>query len=145
MRPFWIHQLVEYLIGVALVAQGLQSPEPLVPAVAGVIVILNAAITIGPMSAFRVVKRSQHKWADVVVMAVLVLAAAQPWIASDIGGRMTIVVMLLPLGFLWFYTDWADKVSRKQRRAAQAGVKGEDIGRSAGRMAGRMYKKVKDR
>ena len=27
MRPFWIHQLVEYLIGVALVAQGLQSPN----------------------------------------------------------------------------------------------------------------------
>ena len=30
-RPFWMHQLVEYILGVALVASGTQSPEPLVP------------------------------------------------------------------------------------------------------------------
>ena len=31
MRPFWIHQFAEYLIGIALVSQGLQDTEPLVP------------------------------------------------------------------------------------------------------------------
>ena len=39
MRPFWIHQLVEYLIGLALVAQGLQEQDPTVPAVAGMLVV----------------------------------------------------------------------------------------------------------
>ena len=43
MRPFWLHQLVEYMIGLILVATGLQGPEPLVPAVVGGVVLLNAA------------------------------------------------------------------------------------------------------
>ena len=44
MRPFWMHQLVEYIIGLILVATGLQGPEPLVrPSWAGV-VLLNAAV-----------------------------------------------------------------------------------------------------
>ena len=51
MRPFWIHQLAEYLIGVALVAQGLQEKDPLVPAVAGVLVIVNASVVRGPLGA----------------------------------------------------------------------------------------------
>jgi hypothetical protein len=35
MRPFWIHQLAEYMIGIALVSQGLQDTEPLLPSLAG--------------------------------------------------------------------------------------------------------------
>ena len=31
MRPFWVHQLAEYLIGIALVAQGMQDISPVVP------------------------------------------------------------------------------------------------------------------
>jgi hypothetical protein len=27
-RPFWMHQLVEYVLGIVLIAQGLQSPTP---------------------------------------------------------------------------------------------------------------------
>ncbi|MEJ7720363.1 MAG: hypothetical protein WKF58_07860 [Ilumatobacteraceae bacterium] len=34
-RPFWLHQLAEYLIGGMLVASGLQSPSPVVPAAIG--------------------------------------------------------------------------------------------------------------
>ena len=47
LRPFWLHQFAEYLLGLVLVAQGLQSPTPAVPALAGGLVLLNAALVGG--------------------------------------------------------------------------------------------------
>lgn len=143
MRPFWIHQLSEYLIGVALIAQGLQERDPVVPAVAGVAVMLNVAIVRGPLGAFKWVGRSLHRWLDVVVMVGILVAAVQPWFAVPAGGRLIMLVMLVPLGFLWFYTDWAERRSRKERRVERASVKSEDVGRSAGRMAGNAFKAIK--
>ena len=50
LRPFWIHQLVEYIIGLALIGQGMQDPQPLVPTAAGVLVLVNAAAVRGRRS-----------------------------------------------------------------------------------------------
>ncbi|MFW2334377.1 hypothetical protein [Ilumatobacter sp.] len=143
MRPFWIHQLAEYLIGVALIAQGLQEKDPVVPAVAGVLVLLNAAIARGPLGAFKWVGRRLHRWLDLVVMVVILVAALQPWTPVPPGGRLIMLVILVPLGFLWFYTDWAERPGRQQRRADRASIKSEDVGRSAGRMAGNAFKTIK--
>jgi hypothetical protein len=30
-RPFWMHQVVEYLIGIVLIGAAFQLPEPVVP------------------------------------------------------------------------------------------------------------------
>jgi hypothetical protein len=139
MRPFWIHQLAEYLIGVALIAQGFQDPEPLVPAVVGILVVLNAAIVHGPMGAFRLVDRRAHRWLDLVMIVVIIAAALQPWIDVEVTGRATLLLVVLPLGFLWFYTDWAERPQRSQRRKQRAGQSSEQMGRSAGRMAGNVY------
>ena len=121
MRPFWIHQFAEYLIGLALVAQGLQDPDPLVPAIGGALVMVNAAIVRGPMGAFRWVGRRLHRWLDLAVMGVLLVGAVQPWIDIASSGRLVMLVVLLPLGFLWFYTDWAERPTRRARRVGQAG------------------------
>ena len=145
MRPFWIHQLAEYLIGVALVAQGLQEQDPLVPAVAGVAVMVNVAIARGPLGAFKWVGRRTHRWLDLVLMTAILGASLQPWITVPAGGRLIMLVMLVPLGFLWFYTDWAERKGRKQRRVDRAGVTGDAVGRSAGRLAGNAYKAIKKR
>jgi hypothetical protein len=80
-----------------------------------------------------------HRWLDVVVAAVLVLGAVQPWAEVEVTGRGIMLIMLLPLGFLWFYTDWEERPGRKERRAAQASGKGDDLGRTAGRLAGSAY------
>jgi hypothetical protein len=143
MRPFWIHQLSEYLIGVALVAQGLQEQDPVVPAVAGLVVLANAAIVRGPLGAFKWVSRRLHRWFDLVVIVGIFLAAIQPWFEVPAGGRLIMLVMLVPLGFLWFYTDWAERPNRQQRRVDRASVKSEDVGRSAGRMAGNAFNAIK--
>ncbi|MEJ7800352.1 MAG: hypothetical protein WKF60_07530 [Ilumatobacter sp.] len=145
MRPFWIHQLSEYLIGMALVAQGLQERDPLVPAIAGMAVIFNVAIVRGPLGAFKWVGRTLHRWLDLLVMVGILVAALQPWFTVPSGGRLIMLVMLVPLGFLWFYTDWAERVSRRERRAERAGVQGDAVGRSAGRLAGNAFKAIKKR
>jgi len=139
MRPFWVHQLAEYLIGIALVAQGMQDLSPLVPTVAGALVMVNASLARGPLGAFRLVGRGLHRWLDVVVMAAIVVGIVQPWVAVEISGRLIMAVMLVPLGFLWFYTDWAERAGRKERRDARAGTTGDAVGRSAGRMAANAY------
>ncbi len=139
MRPFWIHQLAEYLIGVALVSQGLQDQTPLVPTLAGALVVVNAAVVSGPLGAFNMVGRAMHRWFDVAVMAAIAFGALQPFVEVTSAGRLVMLVILLPLGFLWFYTDWAERVSRKQRRMAAAGPTGDQVGKTAGRLAGAAY------
>jgi hypothetical protein len=139
-RPFWLHQLMEYVIGFALISFGFQDTEPMVPAVAGVVVIANATIVRGPFGAFRFVSRRVHRWLDVVVMAFLLAAAAQPWVVASALGRIVLVAIDIPLGFLWWYTDWAERSARSARRTEQASQRSEDVGKRAGRAAANVYK-----
>jgi hypothetical protein len=143
MRPFWVHQAAEYVIGIAIVSQGLQDPDPVVPSVIGTLVILNAAIVRGPLGAFRWVGRGLHRWFDVALMALMLFVAVQPWFDVSSTARGLLLIMLLPLGFLWFYTDWAERQARKERRKAAAGPTGEQLGRTAGRVAGTGYAAAK--
>jgi hypothetical protein len=137
LRPFWLHQAVEYIIGLILVGQGLQGPEPLVPAVVGGVVLVNAAVAIGPLGAFRLVGRRLHRVLDMVVIGVVVAAAVQPWVDVDVGTRAIMIGVAVVYGFVWFYSDFAEKQARRERRAATAtGDRGQDLGRSAGRLAG---------
>ncbi len=136
LRPFWLHQAVEYIIGLILVGQGLQGPEPLVPAVVGGVVLVNAAVAIGPLGAFRLVGRRLHRVLDLVAIGVVVAAAVQPWVDVDVGTRAIMIGVAVVYGFVWFYSDFAEKQSRKERRAAATGDRGEDLGRTAGRLAG---------
>ena len=140
MRPFWLHQLVEYIVGLALIAQGMQEPEPLIPAGAGVLILVNAAAVRGPMGAFKFIGRKMHRWLDLLVAAALVVAALQPWLAIEFTGRAVLLAVLLPLGFLWFYTDWEERAGRRQRRGQRSTAsRGDDLGRTPGRLAGNAY------
>jgi hypothetical protein len=139
MRPFWVHQLAEYLIGISLVAQGMQDISPVVPSVAGALVMVNTSIVRGPLGAFRLVSRGVHRWLDVVVMAAILVGALQPRFTVEVAGRLIMLVMLVPLGFLWFYTNWTERTDRKARREPSVGSPGVVVGRSAGRMAANAY------
>jgi len=139
MRPFWIHQAAEYLIGLAVVATAIQDPEPVVPALMGILVILNAAVVRGPLGAFKWFGRSAHKWIDLCLIIAIALVAIQPFADVTVAGRGIMLITLVPYAFLWFYTDWAERPSREERRAATAGPTGEKIGRTAGRLAGNSY------
>ena len=104
--PFWLHQLAEYLIAAVLIASAWYSPEPLVQAVLGTLIIINAAFADGAAGAFRVVDRRIHKWFDVVIMALLLIAAVRGWVDVDTTGRIALPTMAVLMFLLWFNTNF---------------------------------------
>ena len=133
-RPFWMHQLVEYILGGALVASGLQSPTPAVPSVLGGIVMLHAAVTVGPAGAFRVLHRRVHQVIDVLVIATEVVAAVQPWIDIASPTRLIIVGIAVVHLFVWWQTNFAERV--KTLVVSTEGGRSTEVGRIAGRLVG---------
>ena len=133
-RPFWMHQLVEYILGGAMIAAGLQSPTPLVPSVVGAVIMLHAAITIGPIGAFRVINRRVHRVVDVAVIALEVVAGFQPWIDLESGTRFLVVGIALVHGFVWWQSSFAERV--KSPSVSAEGGRSTEIGRIAGRLVG---------
>jgi len=108
-RPFWMHQLGEYLIAAVLIASAWYSPEPMVQATLGSLIIINAAFTDGPAGAFRLIDRKLHKWFDVAIMALLLVAAFQGWFDVNSTGRIALPVMAVLMFLMWFHTDFDDK------------------------------------
>ena len=141
-RPFWTHQLIEYLLGIGLISVAIQMPQPAVPAVLGLVIILNAAITKGAAGAFRWAGKAAHKRLDVVVMLLLVGGAVQPWVSIDNTSRLLLGAVAFVLWFVWFHTDFTEKVPRSERKAARAETgddarpSSEALGRGAGRVVG---------
>ena len=133
-RPFWMHQVVEYVLGVALVAQGLRSPTPLVPASMGALVVLNAATARGPVGAFRLVGRAAHRVLDVVVIALLFAGALQPVIDVAASGRVVVAVIAGVLAFVWWQSSFAERVPRPP--VSMDGGRSSEVGRMAGRIVG---------
>lgn len=139
MRPFWMHQVVEYIVAAVFVSVGFGSPTPVVPAALGVLVMLNAAVAIGPASAFRLVHRRVHRIVDLVVIALVAVAVVQPWVDVEANARILIALLGVVLAFVWWNTDFATKDERKRRRRERATPDAEQLGRSAGRSAAGAY------
>ena len=142
-RPFWIHQMIEYVIGIALISSSVQLPDPAVPALLGLLIVLNAAVAKGSAGAFRLVGRRLHRTLDLVVIAILVVVAFQPWWSIDATSRMLIGSIAFILCFVWFYTDFAEQRSRSERKvqrtaakAARGPTDSTELGRRAGRLVG---------
>jgi hypothetical protein len=131
-----MHQLVEYILGGVLVAQGLQSPAPVIPAMAGGLIMLNASIVRGPFSAFRLVGRRVHRQLDLVVMATVVVLALQPWVEVDAGAQIVMIGVTAALGFVWLQSNFAEKQKKSRERIDADGGRGVEIGRLAGRAVG---------
>lgn len=94
----------------------------------GLLVIVNAAIVRrAPLSAFRLVTRSQHRVLDVVVIAFLVIAALQPWFESLPADRLTIGGVAFIMGFVWMRSSFAER-SRSAAVPAKAPVVGPASG-----------------
>lgn len=104
--PFWLHQLGEYLIAAVLIASAWYSPEPAVQAVLGSMIMINAAVADGPSGAFRFIGRTIHKWIDVAIMVLLLVAALQGWFDVNTTGRIALPVMSAALFVLWLRTDF---------------------------------------
>ena len=64
LRPFWMHQIVEYLLGVALIMRRACRARAAVPALMGLLILLNAAVVDGPARGVPLVPRRLHRYLD---------------------------------------------------------------------------------
>jgi hypothetical protein len=156
LRPFWLHQASEYLVGIVIVAMGLQTVEPAIPVLAGGLVLLNAALVDGPLGAFRLFSRRGHRIVDVVVIAALVLGAALP-LGADSTGRLVLGAGALVLAIVWWNSAFENRASKRKAAEAAAAAtapsgrpqakvdRSQSIGRGAGRLAGTVAKTIRDR
>ncbi len=140
-RPFWAHQLVEYILGAALVASGLQSPQPLVPAVVGGFILIYAAATRGALAGFLLIDRRVHRVADPVLIVVQIGAALQQWVSVDNGTRIIMFGIAFVHLVVWLGSSFTIKEKRQpQPKVAAApghpaGDRSTELGRTAGRWA----------
>jgi hypothetical protein len=140
---FWVHQSVEYVFGILLVSQALQTAEPLAPMLAGIAILLLALTADGPLGAFRWVPRPVHRVLDLVVAAGCVAAAIVFHRQVGSFGWIFLVVAALALALLVVRTNYRAKPQKVRagerfvEGASEASGRAEDYGRAAGRAVGK--------
>ena len=143
-RPFWAHQLVEYILGVALVASGLQSPTPIVPSALGGFLLIYTAATRGAMAAFRLIDRRVHRVVDPMLVIVQIAAAVQPWISVDNATRIVIIGIAVVHLVVWLGSSFTQKEPKSVAvRTESVGDRSTEFGRSAGRFAAKGVRAVR--
>lgn len=139
-RPFWMHQIVEYILGICLVASGTQSPTPVVPSVLGGVVLLYAASTRSAVAAFRLLPRRLHRVGDPTLVGVILIGALQPWIEVDLGTRFIIGGVAVVYLVVWWQSSYTERVPRSARVAqstdgdASTAGTATEVGRRLGRV-----------
>lgn len=119
-RPFWAHQGAEYLVGIAFVAQGLQSSTPMLPTLLGGLVVLNTACAKGPLSAFQVVGRRAHRVLDALVIVAVIIGSVQPFVSVESGTRLIMGLLAFALAFIWLLSDFTEKVKAPRSKRGSA-------------------------
>ncbi|MEI8391085.1 MAG: hypothetical protein WCG40_01160 [Actinomycetes bacterium] len=143
-RPFWLHQLAEYIVGGALLATGLQSSKPIVPVIVGSLIIVNTAVADAPFGAFRWVNRRLHRMLDYAVLAIAVVSCALPNL--DNATRLMQVMIVLVLAVVITQTNYLPKVQRTQQKmSVTPDGKADELSRIAGRSAGTLASKIREK
>lgn len=140
---FWIHQLVEYLMGAFLLVQAVQAEEPAVPLVAAAVLLLLAATADGPLAAAHLVPRRVHRVLDLVAAAAFVAAALL--LDPGVTGRLIVGVGALVLIALVVRTNYSPRAPRPSRPSGSRGDRAEEFGRSAGRLVAKQVQARKRR
>ena len=113
-RGFWMHQFVEYFIAGGLVMMSAQLKEPTIPAVMGLIMPVNTAVTDGLLSAFKWINRAVHRVIDwLIIVACLVL----PFVADmEANGRLALFGVGVVLGVIVLGTNFAKRGAQLEPR-----------------------------
>jgi hypothetical protein len=143
-RSFWLHQLAEYIVGGAMLASGLQSPKPLIPAIVGSLILLNTAIVDAPFGAFRLVGRRLHRILDYIVLGIATVACVAP--GMDVSTRLVQILIVIVLAVVILRTNYSAPAPKgKQPVSATPEGKADEIGRFAGHTAGTWASKIREK
>lgn len=116
-----MHQLVEYLLGAALLSQGLQSARPLVPTILGSVAVLNTTSVKGPLSTFPKVSRAVHRILDVLLVAAIGGAAVLLGNHVDSSVRFILGGIAAGEAFVVWRTDYTTPVRSPRRLSGRLG------------------------
>jgi hypothetical protein len=143
--PFWVHQLVEYAAGAGIAWTGARASGTAQAAVvtAGLVLVVLAAVTDGPLGAARLVGRRTHRVADAVL--VVASAAGGSLLAATGHGAPGVVVLVTGalVAYLFLRTRYERRPSRRRIRDLVGTVASRPPGSSAsaprtlGRLAAR--------
>lgn len=140
-RSFWLHQLCEYVVAGFLASAATQSKQPLPIALLAIVVLLNAALVQGPVSAFQFVPRNVHRILDI---ALIVVMAATALLANlNASARVTVLGLTVVMSMIALGTNYAK--SEPRVRSASPSDRSEQFAKTAGRTAGRIGRAIKDR
>src|SRR6476469_4590413 len=119
--PFWIHQLVELLLGVLLLVQGAHTGEHTAVLVTlGALLLLLALCSDGALAAWPWIGRRLHRALDLIAAAVLALSP----LVLGLDHVLAIVILeVAAAAMVWLAlrTEWRATPTRAaKRRAARA-------------------------
>lgn len=106
-RGFWLHQLVEYGIAGGLIMMSAQSTTPVAPILVSVAVLLNAAITDGPVSAFSWLPRKFHRAVDWVIIVVALVSMVI--LDLDSRARLAMLAIAVVMAVVSLGTNYAKR------------------------------------
>jgi hypothetical protein len=135
--PFWVHQLMEYALGLALLLQAPHADLPVVLLAAGAGVIILGATARGPLAAWRGVDRRMHRRLDLAVAAVAIVVAVVFWSRLGLTSGGTLIVVALFLLLLASSVDVRERPPRTwPGRGSMPSLPkdSEQVGRAAGRV-----------
>jgi hypothetical protein len=129
--PFWIHQLAEYALGLALLLQAPRADTPVLLLAAGAGVIVLGGTAKGPLAAWQGVGRRTHRRLDVAVAVGAIVIAVVFWSRLGFTSGGTLVVVAL---FLLLLAASVDVRERPPRTLPTLPKDSQDVGRAAGRV-----------
>jgi peptidoglycan/LPS O-acetylase OafA/YrhL len=134
---FWLHQAIEELVGLLLIVQAVSTPDPALPLLAGLALIVLGLTADGPVALAKWVPRRVHRVVDVVVGVGLVVAAV---VFRDQGapfGPVLVAAGGLALLVLTWRTEYRPRKPRAAATEPELPSSGERYGKAAGRALGK--------
>ena len=116
-RPFWAHQALEYGLALALLSHVLRFDDGPWPRVLAAALLINVAIVDGPLGAFRMITRRQHRVVDIVLVVACLALGVQWWIDLATLTRIILIGIGALTAALIPITQWESRTSRWLRRS----------------------------
>jgi hypothetical protein len=147
---FWIHQLVEYLLGILVISQAVQTDRPLLPVLVGLGIIVLAATADGPVAAFHLVPRPVHRVLDIVAIVAIAVVLVVERDAMGTTGLLFVGLAAVAMVGLVLRTNYRPKQKRAGNDAippasSPGSPKSEAYGRAAGRVVGLGVRSLRNR